>query len=86
MGKEELPRGLASSNAGTIAKRLGSVSGGRILDVGTSGGGFVDTLMKTLRDYDSFVGIDYCASAAAKEEMKSARKRFEGDSLCDSLR
>ena len=75
---EELPKGLASSNASKIAKRLGSVSGGRILDVATAGGAFIDTLMKTLKDYDSFVGMDYCASAASKKEMESAKKRFEG--------
>jgi ubiquinone/menaquinone biosynthesis C-methylase UbiE len=75
---EDLPNGLASSNASKIAKRLGSVSGGRILDVATAGGGFIDTLMKTLKDYDSFVGIDDCASAASKKEMESAKKRFEG--------
>jgi ubiquinone/menaquinone biosynthesis C-methylase UbiE len=75
---EDLPKGLASSNAGKIAKRLGSVSGGRILDVATAGGGFIDTLMKTLKSYDSFVGIDYCPSATSREEMESAKKRFEG--------
>jgi len=74
----DLPKRLALSNASKIAKRLGSVSGGRILDVGTEGGGFIDTLMKTLKDYDSFVGIDYCASATSKKEMESAKKRFEG--------
>jgi SAM-dependent methyltransferase len=74
---EDLPKGLALSNAGKIAKRLGSVSGGRILDVATAGGGFIDTLMKTLKDYDSFVGIDYCASATSRKEMESAKKRFE---------
>ena len=78
MKMEDLPKGLALSNAGKIAKRLGSVSGGRVLDVGTAGGGFIDTLMKTLKDYASFVGIDYCASATSKKEMESAKKRFEG--------
>ncbi len=78
MEMEDLPKGLALSNAGKIAKRLGSVSGGRILDVATAGGGFIDTLMKTLKDYDSFVGIDYCASATSRKEMESAKKRFEG--------
>jgi ubiquinone/menaquinone biosynthesis C-methylase UbiE len=78
MQMEDLPKGLASSNASKIAKRLRSVSGGRILDVATAGGGFIDTLMKTLKDYDSFVGIDYCASAASRKEMQSAKKRFEG--------
>jgi len=78
MKMEGLPKGLASSNAGKIAKRLGSVSGSRVLDVGTAGGGFIDTLMKTLKSCDSFVGIDYCASAASRKEMESAKKRFEG--------
>jgi hypothetical protein len=59
MEMEDLPKGLASSNASKIAKRLGSVSGGRISDVATAGGGFIDTLMKTLKDYDSFVGARY---------------------------
>jgi len=72
---EDLPKGLAASNTSKIAKRLKSVSGGRILDVATAGGGFINTLMKTLKDYDSFVGIDYCASATSKKEMESARSR-----------
>ena len=75
---EDLPKGLASSNAGKIARRLSSVSGGRILDVATGGGDFIHTLMKTLRSYDSFVGIDYCPSTSSRNEMESAKKRFEG--------
>ena len=75
---DNLPEKLAASNAGRIARRLGSVSGGRALDVATAGGGFIDTLMKTLGNYESFVGVDYCPSATAKKEMESARKRFEG--------
>jgi len=78
MKMKDLPKRLASSNAGKIAKRLGSISGGKILDVATGGGGFVDTLMKTLKSYDSFVGIDYCPSAESKREMKKAKKKFEG--------
>jgi SAM-dependent methyltransferase len=80
MKMEDLPKGLALSNAGKIAKRLGSASGGRVLDVATAGGGFIDTLMKTLKDYDSFIGIDYCASATSRKELESAKKRFEGKS------
>jgi len=78
MDTGDMPKGLSSSNAGVIANRLGRISGGRILDVATARGGFIDTLMKTLRDYDSFVGVDYCPSASSKEEMESAKKRFEG--------
>jgi SAM-dependent methyltransferase len=75
---EDLPKGLASSNAGKIARRLSSVSGGRILDVATGGGDFIHTLMKTLRSYDSLVGIDYCPSNSSRNELESAKKRFEG--------
>lgn len=78
MKVEDLPKGLASSNAGKIAERLRSVSGGRILDVGTGGGEFINTLTKTLKDYNSFVGIDYCASDTSRKGMKSAKKRFKG--------
>jgi ubiquinone/menaquinone biosynthesis C-methylase UbiE len=77
MNMEDLPRGLALSNTPKIAKRLGTISGGRVLDVGTGDGKFIDTLMKTLRDYDSFVGIDYCSSDESRKHMESAKKRFE---------
>jgi len=75
---EDLPKGLASSNAPKIAEKLGSISAGKVLDVGTARGGFIDTLIKTLKAYDSFVGIDYCPSDESKKDMESARRRFEG--------
>ena len=75
---EELPERLASSNAVRIAERLGMVFTGRVLDVGTAKGGFIDTLIKTLKAYDSLVGIDYWPSDGSKEDTESARKRFEG--------
>lgn len=75
---EDLSGGLAASNARRISLRLGSISAGRVLDVATATGGFIDTLMKTLKAYDSFVGIDYCASDKSKQGMESAKKRFEG--------
>ena len=59
---EDLPKGLASSNAGKIAEKLGAISAGKVLDVATERGGFIYTLIKTLKAYDSFVGIDYCPS------------------------
>jgi ubiquinone/menaquinone biosynthesis C-methylase UbiE len=77
----DLPEGLASSNARKIAERLGAISAGKVLDVGTAGGGFIDTLIKTLKAYDSFVGIDYCPSDESKEELESAKKRFEGKAV-----
>jgi len=78
---EDLPEGLASSNAGEIAEKLGSISAGKVLDVGTAGGGFIDTLIKTLKTYDSFVGIDYCPSDESEKDMEAAKKRFEGKAV-----
>jgi ubiquinone/menaquinone biosynthesis C-methylase UbiE len=75
---EDLPKGLASSNAAKIAQKLGKISAGRVLDVGTDKGGFIDTLIKTLKAYDSFIGVDYCPSDESKKSMESANKRFEG--------
>ncbi|MGB5926514.1 MAG: class I SAM-dependent methyltransferase [Dehalococcoidia bacterium] len=78
---EDLPERLASSNAGKIAAKLGMISAGKVLDVGTDRGGFIDTLIKTLKAYDSFVGIDYCPSNESKKDMESAGKRFEGKAV-----
>jgi ubiquinone/menaquinone biosynthesis C-methylase UbiE len=69
---ENLPRRLAASGAVKIRAKLGTISGGRVLDVGTGLGEFIDTLMKTLRDYDNFTGIDI-----SLKDLKSARKRFK---------
>jgi SAM-dependent methyltransferase len=73
-----LPKGLGSSEAPKIAKRLGSISGGRVLDVATGQGGFIDTLMNTLKDYESFIGIDSGASHNSVEEMRDGRVHFKG--------
>ena len=70
---EDLPKRLAMSGAPRIAEKMRSISGGKVLDVATADGGFIDTLMKALKDYDSFVGID-----KSRKEVESARKRFEG--------
>ena len=72
-----LPNGLKSSEAPKIAKRLGELSGGRVLDVATGQGGFIDTLINTLKDYDSFIGIDSGATQSPEEEMKDGRGRFK---------
>ncbi|MDH5791992.1 MAG: class I SAM-dependent methyltransferase [Candidatus Bathyarchaeota archaeon] len=60
---------LECSGASVIANRLRPISGGRALDVATGSGGFVKTLLKTLKDYDSFVGID-----SSSEEIEAAEK------------
>lgn len=78
---EDLPEGLASSNAPRIAERLSLIPAGSVLDVATDGGGFIDTLMKTLKAYDSFVGIDYYPSDESREHLEAAKKRFEGKAV-----
>jgi SAM-dependent methyltransferase len=76
-----LPKGLGASEAPKIAERLGLISGGRVLDVATGQGGFIDTLMNTLKDYESFIGIDSGASQNPEEEMKDGRARFRGKAV-----
>jgi ubiquinone/menaquinone biosynthesis C-methylase UbiE len=70
---ENLPKRLAASGAVEIAVKLGSISGGKVLDVATESGDFIDALMKALKDYDCFVGIDI-----SKKDLESAKKRFAG--------
>jgi ubiquinone/menaquinone biosynthesis C-methylase UbiE len=73
---ENLPRRLAASGAVEIRAKLGSVSGGKVLDVATGTGGFIHTLMKALKDFDCFVGID-----VLQKDLESAKKRFRGESV-----
>lgn len=44
----------------------------------TGEGGFIDILMKTLRDYTSFVGIDYYPSDPSKGSIDDARRVYVG--------
>jgi ubiquinone/menaquinone biosynthesis C-methylase UbiE len=67
---ERLPL-LNGSGARTIAQKLSAISGGRVLDVCTGDGDFIWTLMRTLKDYESFVGVDW-----SKQGLKKAGKRF----------
>jgi ubiquinone/menaquinone biosynthesis C-methylase UbiE len=69
---ENLPR-LEASGAREIASKLKSISGGKVLDVCTGEGDFISTLMKTLKDFESFIGVDI-----SHEDLETARKQFEG--------
>jgi len=69
---ESLPKHLAISGAVEMRTKLGSISAGKILDIATGTGDFINTLMKTLGNYDSFVGIDILA-----KDLESAKKRFK---------
>ena len=69
---ESLPEHLAVSGAVEMRTRLGIISGGRILDVATGKGDFINTLIKTLKKYDNFVGIDI-----STKDLESAKDRFK---------
>jgi len=69
---ENLPKHLAESGAVEMRTKLGSISGGKVLDVATGSGSFISILMKTLKNYDSFVGIDI-----SSKDLESAKKRFK---------
>jgi len=70
---------LKSSNARIIVDSLKNLSGGRVLDVATGDGDFISMLKKTLRDYDSFTGIDVSVKEieAAKKNLGEAAEFFE---------
>lgn len=63
---------MKASGAVEIFNRLAEISGGKVLDVATSQGGFIDTMMDVLKDYDSFIGIDI-----ASADLEKARSKFE---------
>lgn len=69
---ENLPKRLATSGAVKVRAKLGLISGGKILDVATGTGDYIDTLMKSLKNYKSFVGIDIL-----RKDLESAKKRFK---------
>ncbi|MFW9907608.1 MAG: class I SAM-dependent methyltransferase [Candidatus Thorarchaeota archaeon] len=69
----QLSSAIIGSGILEIRERLKEISGGRILDIGTCEGGFINTLMKTLKNYDSFVGIDI-----SEDNLDKAWKEFEG--------
>ncbi len=71
---QEITASMKSSGAVEIAQRLGEISGGKVLDVATQQGSFIEVLMKTLRDFDSFIGIDI-----SEEHIEKARKKFSKD-------
>ncbi|MHA1930637.1 MAG: serine hydrolase [Candidatus Thorarchaeota archaeon] len=70
----DLPDELRKSGAIDVRKKFGTNSGGDILDVGTQDGDFIKVLMKVLRDYDSFTGIDI-----SEDDVKEGETQFKKD-------
>ena len=74
----DLPDGIRESGAIEARAKFGTISGGDILDVGTMEGDFISTLMKVLRNYNSFTGIDISEDdlKKAQEQLKDAPVNF----------
>ncbi len=49
----------------TSQQILGTISGGKVLDVATGSGGFIHLLIEGLRDFDEIIGIDTTDRGAA---------------------
>ena len=69
---EDLPKGLARSGAKEIAQNLKQIHGGKVLDIATEKGGFIDVLMNSLKDYDEFIGVDI-----KFEDLESMNKEYQ---------
>ena len=70
----------------TVKSILGRIDGGRILDVATGDGAFIDLLTGNLKSYDTIVGIDTDveaieASAAQKANAKVSYRRMSGEAI-----
>jgi ubiquinone/menaquinone biosynthesis C-methylase UbiE len=75
-----LTESIKNSGVLEIQDRLSSISGGRILDVGTQHGDFISTLMKSMKDYESFVGVDI-----VEKDLEKAREAINDISVTFEL-
>jgi ubiquinone/menaquinone biosynthesis C-methylase UbiE len=57
-----------------LARALGTISGGRVLDVATGEGAFIVTLVGTLESYTEIIGIDTLAYSKAAGSIFGAAK------------
>ncbi|MHA2355989.1 MAG: class I SAM-dependent methyltransferase [Candidatus Thorarchaeota archaeon] len=71
---------IRNSGVLEIRNRMTSISGGEVLDVGTQHGNFITVMMKSLKDYKGFVGIDI-----SEENLEKAREEITDDSVVFKL-
>ena len=67
---------LEASGAKEIATALSVISGGRVLDVCTGKGAFIGTLMKALKDFAEFIGVDI-----DQQDLAAGREAFPNQSV-----
>jgi len=68
----DMPNAIRESGAIEVKKKFETISAGAVLDVGTKDGEFIKVLMKVLKDYDSFTGIDI-----SEEYVKKGKSEFK---------
>jgi len=59
-----------------LKEKLSGISAGRVLDVGTGGGDFVDLLTTFLKEYSEIIGID-----TNERAVEAARKNFNKENI-----
>jgi len=59
-----------------LKEKLSDLSGGRVLDVGTGVGDFVNLLTTYLKDYSEVIGID-----TSEKAVEAARKNFDKENI-----
>jgi ubiquinone/menaquinone biosynthesis C-methylase UbiE len=69
-----------------LKKALGSISGGKVLDIATGRGEFIGFLSQSLKDYDSFTGVDNCDSVFSQtlvkeDELPVSYKKMNAEKL-----
>ena len=80
----------------TLRQALGGISGGRVLDVATGEGNFIQTLVQNLKSYVEIIGIDaikYTKSGGSVFwaehvhfcQMDAVRLGFKEMPQCESL-
>jgi ubiquinone/menaquinone biosynthesis C-methylase UbiE len=69
-------KGIAADNDMASDNRIEAyfrdISGGRVLDVATGSGGFVEFLKDTLKDYSEIIGVDISGKGFAEKQAKFA--------------
>jgi ubiquinone/menaquinone biosynthesis C-methylase UbiE len=73
---QSMTESIRNSGVLEIRDRISAISGGRVLDVGTQRGDFINAMMNSMKDYEAFVGIDI-----SEEDLEKARKEVSGDSV-----
>ncbi|MHA1905419.1 MAG: class I SAM-dependent methyltransferase, partial [Candidatus Thorarchaeota archaeon] len=76
---QSLTESIRNSGLLDIRNRLESISGGKVLDIGTQHGDFIRAMMKSMKNYEAFVGIDISEKDLEEKDLEKARESFPDD-------